>query len=252
MSDVNGSVRCDGCGLINWASAESCKRCGAALGARGQWAPADSWRPPSYGGHSAQPVGGKSSGSFGKLIVGVIVLMALAGTFYGGLPDYLRGGPKWRDFTFGPGNFSVRMPAQPEVDTTSLARAGELQWSRTSAKLWRKEGCFVNFTDIPFLQTVGDDQLEQVALQMAKSTESAVLSKRAVAFDGGRGLELEMKPPDKLMTDGRAYYRIYLVGSRVYTLMLVGHESGRLVSERGQFFDSFKLLQKGFTPPHSY
>ena len=242
MGDAGGSVRCDGCGLINWASAESCKRCGAALG---RWASGDSWQPPSYGGHSARPVGVKSSGPFGKLIVGVIVVMALAGAFYSGLPEYLRGGPKWRDFTFTPGNFSVRMPARPEVDTSSLARAGELQWSRTSAKLWRKEGCFVNFTDVPLLQTVGDAQLEQVALQMAKSTESTVLSKRPVAFDGGRGLELEMKPPDKLMTDGRAYYRIYMVGSRVYTLMLVGHEGGQLVRERAQFFDSFRLLQKG-------
>lgn len=251
MSDASGSVRCDGCGLINWASAGSCKRCGAALGARGEWSPGDSWRSPSYGGQSARHTGGRSSGSFGKLIVGVIVVMALAGTLYGGLPEYL-GGPKWRDFTFAPGNFSVRMPAQPEVDTSSLAPPGELSWMRTSAKLWRKEGCFANVTDIPFLQVVGDAELEKVALQMAKSTESTVLSKRAIALDGGRGIELEMKPPDKLMTDGRAYCRIYLLGSRIYMLMLVGHENGRLVRERGQFFDSFKLLQKGFTPPHSY
>ena len=251
MSDASGNVRCDGCGLVNWASAEVCKRCGAALGARGRWASEDSWQPSSYRDHSPRPVGGKSSGSFGKLIVGVIVVMALAGTLYGGLPEYLSG-PRWREFTFAPGNFSVRMPAHPAVDTSSLPPPGELPWMRTSAKLWRKEACFVNVADVPFLQVVGDAQLEQVALQMAKGTDSTVLSKRAVTFDGGRGIELEMKPPDKLMTDGRAYCRIYLAGSRIYMLMLVGHENGRLVRERGQFFDSFKLLQKGFTPAHSY
>jgi hypothetical protein len=31
----------------------------------------------------------------------------------------------------------------------------------------------------------------------------------------------------------------------MYVLMLVGQENGRLVRERGQFFDSFRLLQKG-------
>ena len=248
MSDAGSSVRCDGCGLINWASAESCKRCGAGLGARGQWASGDSWQPRSYGGHSARPVGGKSSGSFGKLIVGVIVFMALAGTFYGGLPEYLRGGPRWRDFTLQPGVFFVRMPASPDVNTQQFARAGELPWMGASAELWGNEGCSVKFADVPLLQLVGDDQLEQAALKMAKSTDSTVLTKRPVAINGGRGIELEMKPPDKLMTDGRAYCRIYWIGSRMYMLMLVGHENGRLVRERSQFFDSFRVLQNGLTP----
>lgn len=252
MSDASGNVRCDGCGLVNWASAEVCKRCGAALGARGQWASGDSWQPPSYGSHSARPVGGKSSGSFGKLIVGVIVLMALAGTFYGGLPEYLRGGPKWRDFTMATGNFSARMPADPDVNTQQFAPAGTLPWMGATARMRGNEECAVMFVDVPLLQMVGEDQLEAAVQRMAKSTESTILSKRPASFDGSRGIEVEMKPPAKLITNGHAYCRIYWIGTRMYMLMLVGREDGQLVRERNQFFDSFKLLRKDFMQPHSY
>lgn len=79
---------------------------------------------------------------------------------------------------------------------------------------------------------------------MAKANDSPVISKRAVPFDGGRAAEVEMKTPDKILPGGRTYCRVYLVGSRIYVLMLVGEEGGRLVRERDKFFDSFKLLQK--------
>ena len=244
MSKESNSFRCDGCGLVNWASAVECKRCGAALGAQNQWASGDSWQPPSYSRHNTRPAVGKSSGSFGKLIVGLIVLMALAGTFYGGLPDYLRG-PRWRDFTLQPGNFYVRMPASPDVNTLPLVAEGKIPWMGATAKLWGKEYCSVKFADFPLLQLASVDQFDQAAAEMARSSNSTLIAKRPVAFDGGRGMEVEMRPPDNLMTNGRAYARIYLVGSRMYVLMLVGQENGRLVRERGQFFDSFRLLQKG-------
>lgn len=80
----------------------------------------------------------------------MIVVLALAGSLYGGLPEYLRG-PRWRDFTLQPGNFSVRMPASPDVNTLPLVAEGKIAWMGATARLWRNEHCFVKFTDIPLL-----------------------------------------------------------------------------------------------------
>jgi hypothetical protein len=210
--------------MINWAGDESCKRCR---------------RPLSYA--PSKPTGGKTRPRFGRLLTGLVVLMSLAGTYQLGLPDYLRA-PRWRHFSLPPGNFSVMMPSDPDVMTLPLVAEGEIPWNRVSAHLWGKEACFVNYADFAFSPEVTDDELSKMARNMAASSNSVVLSERSVGLGGHRGLELEMKPPDKVLPDGRAYSRIYVIGPRVYALLLVGRERGRLVQERNKFFDSFALL----------
>ncbi|MBD0275860.1 MAG: hypothetical protein ICV73_28520 [Acetobacteraceae bacterium] len=261
MSDNRSSVRCPACGMINWATADGCKRCGEWFGVEDYPAPG---APPQHGrqqyaqqqygqqfGQPYPPPYGPPRGappSAGRralrAVAGTLAFLAIAGTLGTmGITNMLApSDPEWRYYKSTGGNYSVRMPAEPEVRTKDFKFDPSMTYKEARAALSGNEGCSVIHADYPVsIGHVTTEQIEKVARQMASATESEVVAIRPLRLGSHKGVEMEVRPPAKLMRNGRAYWRIYVAGSRLYTMLLVGRDGGKLLEEKDEFFDSFSV-----------
>lgn len=234
MSDSKSSVRCPACGMINWVTAEGCRRCGAWFGVA---SPRPSGRPRGAGvSRSRRAL---------RAVTGTLVFVAVAGTLSTmGLTNMLTGTttPEWQHFKSSRGNYSVRLPADPETWGKDYTIREGIEFKVVRADLSRSEGCSVAYADYPrSLDGVSTSEFEAVVRRMAAGTESEVVKVRPISLGARRGLELEAKTPANLLLNGRAYWRMYISGSRLYVLSLVGRADGELAAERDKFFDSFSV-----------
>lgn len=93
------SIKCVHCGLINWADAEACKRCGNPPVPAGQ--EAGGWHPPAEqeaGGWQAPAYGGQQWGAkkrtglaVASLVVGILSLLTFSLFFVGALTALIMG-----------------------------------------------------------------------------------------------------------------------------------------------------------------
>jgi hypothetical protein len=287
MSENKSSVKCPACGMVNWATADGCKRCGEWFNV-GDYARPDEVPPQPYGQqpygeqqygeqhygqeqygeqyYAPQQYGGQPSGSayaqpyaqpYGqphgepgkrsvlpRVLVGLLVFVALAGTLGTvGVSSLLRSKPpEWRYYKSPRGNYSVRIPAEPVLDPPDLQLDPSLNFKSVGASLSRAEGCFVLYTDYPnSIEGITDSQLEEMAREVATATQSEVIEIQSVRLGSHRGVELLAKTSPSELRNGRAHWRVYLVGRRMYVLVLVGRDGGRLLTDRDEFFDSFSV-----------
>ncbi|HWS53072.1 MAG TPA: DUF4190 domain-containing protein [Pyrinomonadaceae bacterium] len=83
------SIKCAHCGLINWADAEACKRCGNPPAAAGQES-GEGWAPPAYG---AQDWGAKKRTGLAvaSLVIGILSLLTFSLFLVGALTALVMG-----------------------------------------------------------------------------------------------------------------------------------------------------------------
>ncbi len=283
------STKCPNCGMINWATAERCKRCALALAhpvtdgaahdqashestppphtdgawpqdAGGAWSPhADahapgSWEqtynepPPSYYApysHTYPPPRGTANGSRRHGVVAVVTLVAVVSLIsFIALPRLRSlGKPQWQLYAPMAESFSVHMPCDAKLTTKPLSTpAGQLQMHVATADLTNDEACVVMYADYPVERLeLSYDDLRGIAADVAQENHSRLISDEPSKLGESQGIEFETSPPPDLVSNSRVFGRMYVVGNRLYILMLAGLHDGALVRERANFFDSFRL-----------
>ena len=151
------------------------------------------------------------------------------------------------EFTSKEGRFSVRLPAKPVYEKTTVGDANEEQHQFL---VGREQGAYlVSYQDNPNLAGSGPEGLQR-ALEtgrkiLQESFGGELLESEEVTLgdatleDGHPGLSVRITIPD---AQGEARCRLYLVGTRLYQVMALGVPEFTGSDETARIVDSFKLV----------
>jgi phage FluMu protein Com len=169
-------------------------------------------------------------------ILGGVGLMLLLGC---GLIAFLvsrLANPEWQDFNSPEGSFTATYPGSPKKKSEVDALGNTTTMFFVEAD-WGHIAYFVGYTDIPGAGIVPDPG---TVLDAAASVITTVKSKKPIRIDGHPGLEVD----GEMMHSGTRMdvtNRIYLVGSRMYQVMVVRERSHQRPADFAKFLDSFRL-----------
>jgi hypothetical protein len=144
--------------------------------------------------------------------------------------------PEWKDFNSPEGSFTATYPGSPKKKSEVDALGNTTTMYFVEAD-WGNIAYFVGFTDIPGAGIVPDPN---TLLDAAASVITTVRSKKPIRIDGHPGIEVD----GEMMHSGTRMdvtNRIYLVGSRMYQVMVVRAKSHQRPADFTKFLDSFRL-----------
>lgn len=260
------SIRCSQCSLVNFSTANACKRCGSPLAVEGatDWEagrnnfaetyapPADGWSsvqtqlPPQTYYASSHPV----SDSRSKKTIGIVVVAILCLVAVISIPLYLKSGKatdavsyNWREYSPDDVSFSISMPNEPKHAT--MGRGG-LQMHMVTVELGKHNAFAVMYADLPpEAMNLSEDRIFDAAIEsMNRRQEMIILSRKEISLDGHTGMELGLKPPASAGAVGTGVCRIYWIPPRLYIIAAGGPDSPEQSAAKARFLDSFKLLKK--------
>jgi hypothetical protein len=153
---------------------------------------------------------------------------------------------KVQDFTSKEGKFSVAFPGKPKEATKEAdSAAGKLTFTRFTYEDG-DTGLLVIYCDYPpqlrkqkgaekILDDARDGCVEKAKGKLADE------NKRTIGKEKEPGRELLIQLPD----EGKPYFRsrMYLVGDRLYQVIVVGPEKYAKGKDADAFLDSFKLVE---------
>jgi hypothetical protein len=266
------SLRCSNCALLNFATADTCKRCGmpfnaAAETVEAEWdsqafAPSENqpqptegnsnfWDQPSYR-PSYVPPPPVSAGSGGPRVLRILIAFAIIAAVSGlALPVLLKkksdfSNLSWVDYKSSDNKFSVSLPVAPKISEQSIPSPfGNAQAYVLEADVSKAGGCMLMYADYPAHQiNVSEDTLYDMAIQGAtrRQTILAVGARRYITLDGHRGVEIQLTPTDPKMKV-IATSRIFWVPPRLYVMVAGGPETSEFKAVQTRCLDSFRLLR---------
>ncbi len=253
--------KCSSCGFINFVNAEVCKKCEAPLAAL----PGET--PPSagYASRSAAPVDPnysiyndlharpayqapyptKSSIPVGKIILGVIVGIAILTTVSFRYNLLSRWRINWVEYHPEGLPITVMMPNKPtRIEPVETPMASGRMTNHTFASIVPGQGsvifCFVEYIGFgPGLTQDGMTRALDAELSgFVQRTNSTLISKKEITYEGMKGLDFETEPPDEggpRVT--RAYGRMLITSSRLYFLSIAAASGTELYNSRDKFLD---------------
>jgi hypothetical protein len=146
------------------------------------------------------------------------------------------------EFSSKAGRFSVRLPQKPKHKTTTVGNVKEIQHQFSAPG---DQGVYlVSYQDNPNLEGSGPAQL-QSALESGRDKLQQVfrgelLESKAVKLDKLHpGLGFRVSLPQ---ANGEARCRFYMVGTRLYQILVIGVPEFTASQQATQVIDSFKLL----------
>jgi hypothetical protein len=153
--------------------------------------------------------------------------------------------PKAKDFASKEGKFSVAFPGKPEESTKEAdSAAGKLTFTNYTYSDG-DSALLVMYCDYPAdvrKQKGAEKVLDDARDGGVKSAKGKLTDekKRTIGKDKNPGRELLIQLPD-----GKLYFRsrIYLVGDRLYQVIVVGPEKYATGKDADAFLDSFKLAE---------
>ena len=257
------STRCSSCSFLNFATAETCKRCGAPLGAASEAGceQPQSYSQPASGAfdshsytpyqpyYSYSPGASTSRGKGGWVVVlAILALLAIVA-----VPFVLRNrktdpaSMNWRDYQAPDGSFSISLPAAPkEMNMSQQTPTGTMQVHMLQAEVNKDAAGMVMYADLPAntppppLNLVAD----QVAQKMANGNQMfTVTAYRNISLGSYQGIEIDLKTSSSSPISGTGVCRLYWVPPRLYVLGIGGADSVDVSAFKARFFDSFKLLK---------
>jgi hypothetical protein len=147
--------------------------------------------------------------------------------------------PEWKEFSSEEGRFKVLMPGEPkayQLDTESDFGKGKLNMFRVMAG---ETGYVANYSDFP--EAIKKQPLKQVFDSSRDGAIANLSGKLATEKD----IKLGDHPGRETLIDvsGKAMFRakVYLVGRRMYQVVMVGSKEAVSSKDAEKFFDSFKL-----------
>ncbi len=170
--------------------------------------------------------------------VGVILLSAAAT-----MADEQNTADGLIEFKSEAGKFSIRLPAKPEEGVVEVGDAKEKQHQFTTGA---EKGAFiVSYQDNPNLKGSTPKEIA-AALESARDRLKEVFHGKLVESKTttlnkshpGLNFRLEMTQPK-----GEARCRFYMIGTRLYQIIVIGEPEFANSGEATQIIDSFKLLK---------
>jgi hypothetical protein len=147
------------------------------------------------------------------------------------------------DFKSKEGKFSIHLPAKPKHEITEVGTAKDKQHQ---FKVGTDQGVYlISYQDNPNLQGSTPKQL-MAALESGRDRSREVfrgklLESKSVTLDKTHpGLNFRVTLPQ---AKGEARCRFYMVGTRLYQIMVIGVPEFANSNEATQVIDSFKLLR---------
>ncbi|HEX4413828.1 MAG TPA: hypothetical protein VH107_09385 [Lacipirellulaceae bacterium] len=147
------------------------------------------------------------------------------------------------EFKSDPGKFSIRLPGKPQQEDVEVGTAKEKQHQFTVGM--EKGAYIISYQENPNLKNSspqqiaaalesGRDRLKEVFHGKLVESKATTLNKTSP----GLNFRLEMAEPK-----GEARCRFYMVGTRLYEIIVIGEPAFANSTEATQVIDSFKLLK---------
>lgn len=231
--------KCPNCGFINFATAQSCRKCETELG---------------YVERPYRVTPAKSGRRFPILKVFLCLIGAVIGyaTITGGLA-LLKPGAKiaWQQFSPPHGGISVMMPTEPtthEPIVTPLPIGNMTTYMYNSTVIGQGSVlyCVVSIPvtlspenprgDLPYeqLPKMLDDELDNLLTK----TKSTLVSKSSVTLYSNPGLEFEIRPPGNLdLKAARGFGKLFILQNHEYLLLVTASEGSQLLSDKNIFLN---------------
>jgi hypothetical protein len=171
------------------------------------------------------------------------------------LPRVAYDGRAWKEFESAEGGFAVAFPGKPGLTTHTVeALAGPL--ANYIHGLDIGVAVFaVTYTDMPFTVRPGDKESINRAFDAgnARALSGAggqLISQEAISLEGYMGRAVSYRDRDGALTHNRSY----IVGNRLYQVMIVSDDYRQSPAEDRRFFKglidrffaSFKLTRKAY------
>jgi hypothetical protein len=192
---------------------------------------------------SATPVKPRQADPHKKLnaIIAVVVAVA-AGLFSYELAKGKFNAPKgFHEFTSAEGKFRVEMPGTPTQETIYA-----VGFPLVTFRVEEEDGAYgVAYADVPMIQGISSTQLEQAL----KSARDGMISNVHGKFLGESKIRLDGKYPGREVRaelpikDGLIKGRLYVVGSRIYMVMVTGLSSWVNSANAKRFLDSLEVTR---------
>lgn len=140
------------------------------------------------------------------------------------------------------GRFSVVFPGKPD---TGVTQANSAEGTRKVTSTLAKKGSDdfgVTWSDFPtsFLAAGPTAVLEQVRDKVVGDVKGTLVSSEPITLDGKPGLAVEANVPTG-PTKGTYVVRFYLVGNRMYEVLVIRNDPKADTTPMTDFFDSFEL-----------
>ncbi len=231
--------KCHDCGFINFVTAEECRKCEAVLTSPGEQSSYD--QPQTYRGVNAYatPYPSRSGFPILKGFAIVVVVLAVFATAWWGV-GFVRGGAKiqWSEYHPDGLPITVIMPNTPvrlEPVVTPIPGGGTISQHQYTANVPDQGGVMFSFADVSGRLINREDmpRYSEAALQaLLPQLNAALVSKSPIEFQGMQGLEFEIKSLDD---DERGYGKLFVSPTRMYVLIIAGHEGTNLMAGKEQF-----------------
>ena len=241
--------KCSFCGFINFVSAETCKKCEAMLVSASEAPQAGE----TYYGQPAQryapggvtPYSSKSRFPILKVVAyvfaGLVVLSALSGGGVALLKS--RSKVSWREYHPDGSSATVIMPNEPsrhEPIVTPLPVGTMTNHSYVSIVIGQGTAmfCYVDYTGTVFNNELAAQALDAELNDFLKRTNSTLVSKKPITYQGMTGLEFEMTPSDNLgLRVHHGYGKLLLTINRLYFFSIIAAENSDLFSGKDKFLN---------------
>lgn len=146
-------------------------------------------------------------------------------------------------YTSKAGNFRATFPAAPKTTRLNAKGVGGDRVTAYSYAAKDRSGAVysVNYADYP---SADESTLDAAVDGMIKSAKMRPGSRESIALDGhpGREVRFEVDPPRGTKAKGVGRARAFLVGKRLYQVMVVGPEVKLTDDAMTKFVESFALL----------
>ena len=184
------------------------------------------------------------------LVAGLLCMAAvtymLASTVLGSLPGAgTETEAEWQEFTSDEGGFSVLFPAAPRAETQPVNTvAGTIQMHNHTAT----GGAFeyaVSYADYPewIAQADPTAALDGAVEGAAANVDGSIASHESIRLSGypGRDVTIEAR---QACVEATVRTRIYLVGKRLYMVVVVAPRDQYSESDATAYLDSFRLRSR--------
>lgn len=237
--------KCPSCGFINFVQAEACRKCETNLTASEEGHQTSYHERANYQGGAnayALPYPTKRGPSAGKVFacVGGLVFGAIVYNVGMGL---IRGHAKvnWIEFHPDGQSITVMMPNEPkgEQPMQPTLPTGSVSMHAFISEVPGQGVAGFTYADYSGVEMGDTSQVLDGALNgMVNKSNSKLVSKTPINYQGMPGLEFEVTPPESAgIKNGRGYGKLLLSNNRLYIIFITASENTDLIAGKDQFLN---------------
>lgn len=235
--------KCPSCGFINFLQAEACRKCETDL-TTSEEGHQTSYSATYQGGANAYalPYPTKRGLSAGKVFACVAGLVFGAIVYNVGM-GLIRGHAKvnWIEFHPDGQNITVMMPNEPRrhEPMQQTLPTGSVTMHAFLSEVRGQGIAGFSYADYSGVEIGDTSQALDGALNgMLNKSNSKLVSKAPINYQGMPGLEFEVTPPESAgIKNGRGYGKILLSNNRLYIIFISASENTDLIAGKDQFLN---------------